>query len=109
MLRMIITHPGVTRTRSESRASWPSSLSPKRSSFYFVIFTQLYSYLFSSLLRLGKPLKGGSLQRLPPVLDLLQLLLELLGGEARGLGAGGDGGLLSGLGVLQDDLNVTRK
>ena len=48
MLRMIITHPGVTRPRSESRASWPSSLSPKRSSFYFVIFTQLYSYLVTS-------------------------------------------------------------
>ena len=74
----------------------------------FFLWTSSLSYLFSSLLRLGKPLKGGSLQRLPPVLDLLQLLLELLGGEARGLGAGGDGGLLRGLGVLQDDLNVTR-
>ena len=64
-------------------------------------------HLFGSLLRLGEPLEGGCLQGLPPVLDLLQLLLELLGGEARGLGAGGDGGLIRGLGVLQDHLNVS--
>ena len=71
-----------------------------------MLFPIILYHLFSSLLSLCKPLEGGGLQRLPPVLDLLQLLLELLGGEARGLGAGGDGGLLRGLGVLQDDLNV---
>ena len=106
MLRMILTHPGVTRPHSESRASWPSSLSPKRSTLYFRYFPIILCHLFSSLLSLSKPLESGGLQRLPPVLDLLQLLLELLGGEARGLGAGGDGGLLRGLGVLQDDLKV---
>ena len=69
-------------------------------------FFSIVKHLLGSLLRLGQTLEGGGLQGLPPVLDLLQLLLELLGGEARGLGAGGDGGLLRGLGVLKDDLNV---
>ena len=102
---MILAHPGVTPPHSESRASWPSSLSPGRQFHQDKIFSVL-SHLFGSLLRLGKPLEGGGLQGLPPVLDLLQLLLELLGGEARGLGAGGDSRLLRGLSVLKDDLNV---
>ena len=103
MLRMAPGHP-VTRPHLEFPASWPSSPLPGRKKVLHFI-SPFYPHLLCSFLRLCEPLEGGGLQGLPPVLDLLQLLLELLGGEARGLRAWGDGRLLRRLGVLQDNLN----